>query len=346
MSTAIPHSRPCICDDEFREIEKVLKSRMLVGGSLHGRFTSALCELSPSIAHASVFSSGRAALLAALRAANLPLDSGVIVQSYVCDAVLWAIHQAGCRPVLCDIGDGWTSDISHVERTLDSSCKALILAPPFGLLQSARPFRVFGIPIIHDLCQASPRILTQFDTADFGDLVVLSFHPTKYMCAVTGGAVLDLNGAYAKKLFTLHSETDSVAPFSDLQAALGLGQLDRLFIFKRRRQEIARRYLATVDGQHSAKLARARDVDLGDLYRLPLDLPEVDLLPMFDAFGREGIMARRGVDQLAHRLLGRPDCDFPNSVRAFNRTFSLPYHPSLTDEEVETVAGTAGRLLC
>jgi dTDP-4-amino-4,6-dideoxygalactose transaminase len=319
---------------------------MLVGGVLRQRFTEALSNLSPSISHCALFSSGRAAIRAALQALRLPTGSGVIVQTYVCEAVLWAIRAAGCRPVLSDIADGWVNEPGQVETVRDTGCAAILLAPPFGFLQTARPFRHFGLPIIHDLCQASPRLLTTIDRAELGDIVALSFHPTKYLCAVTGGAALDVSGRYGDQLRQLEGELDPVAPFSEVQAAVGLQQLARLPSMSDRRERIANRYLDVLPRKLTRRLRRHADVALGDLFRLPLDICGQPVEPFMDSFAERGVMARRGVDQLAHRLIGLDEAQFPNSLRAYRQTLSLPFHASLSDHETAAVVELAVRLLC
>jgi perosamine synthetase len=327
-------------------VDDVLKSSMLVGGALRQRFTQALCNLSPTIFHCALFSSGRAALRAALQALGLPAGSGVIVQTYVCEAVLWAIRAAGCRPVLSDIAHGWVNEPGEVDGVRHTACAAILLAPPFGFLQSARPFRHFGLPIIHDLCQASPRLLATLDCAELGDIVALSFHPTKYLCAVSGGAALDMSGRYGDQLRQLEAELDPAAPFSEIQAAVGLQQLMRLPSISNRRESIANHYLEVLSPKVTSRLRKHADVTLGDLFRFPLDILGQPVQALMDSFAGQGVMARRGVDQLAHRLIGLDDAQFPNALRAYGETLSLPFHASLSDQETETVAQLAVRLLC
>ena len=139
---------------EIEVICQVLKSGMLVGGATRRRFADRLSAVvDKTDVGPCLFSSGRMAVRAALEALHLPAGAGIIVQSYVCDAVIWAITSAGHIPVLCDIGEGWVSELKQVEAVMNKRCGALILAPPFGFAQSAFEFRNLGLPIIHDLCQ-------------------------------------------------------------------------------------------------------------------------------------------------------------------------------------------------
>lgn len=58
-------------------------------------------------------------------------------------------------------------------------------------------------------------------------------------------------------------------------------------------------------------------------------------------FLQRGIHARRGVDQLLHRLVGLGDAAFPRAVAHFNSTVSLPIYPALTDPDFNRCAEAA-----
>ncbi len=155
----ITHSQPWIGKREVDAVADVLRSGMLIGGDAGVEFRHALNRLVGGDKAVTLFASGRMAIQAALTALDLPSGSSIIVQSYVCDAVLWAIREAGHCPLLCDIADGWVANVEQMEAVFTADCGAIILAPPFGFRQSAAAFRQFGVPIVHDLCQASPNVL-------------------------------------------------------------------------------------------------------------------------------------------------------------------------------------------
>lgn len=341
----IPHSRPSISLAEIKAVSGVVKSGQLIGPDQSGTFAAMLGRGTPSGQSGALFPTGRAAVRSCLEALRLPPGSGVVVQTYVCDAVLWAIEAAGYRPVLCDIGDGWTCGPAQVASVLDPQCRALVLAPPFGFRQCATPFAQFELPIVHDLCQASPGLPASGIAGELGELVALSFHPTKYLCAAGGGAALDLTGRYVADLRNSEKYVQQFAPFGEMQAAIGIEQLRRLGEFRARRRSIANSYLSRAPTASIASLLACADVDPGDMLRLPFDTGGRDLRRLFESFAQRGITARHGVDQLAHRLLGLDDKTFTNAVRAFENTLSLPFYPALADRDVERVAGAIEEVL-
>jgi UDP-4-amino-4-deoxy-L-arabinose-oxoglutarate aminotransferase len=94
-------------------------------------------------------------------------------------------------------------------------------------------------------------------------------------------------------------------------------------------------YLSALPTSLTEVLAKVRHRWHG--YRFPLNQSVVD----FDSFARRlmehGVTARRGVDALLHKRAGMADPEFPNAVRSFRQTVSIPIYPALTDQEAERV---------
>lgn len=334
----IPHSRPSIGKAEILAVDAVLASGMLLGGREIELFQAALASLSRRTGVA-MFSSGRMAIRAALASLKLPAGSGVVVQTYVCDAVVWAIRENGLKTVFCDVGEGWTATPETVAAVWSPGCRALILAPPFGLRQSARAFRHFSVPIVHDLCQASPLLFVDAGPGDIADFATLSFHPTKYICAGGGGALL---GA-ASPRDGVGAAWSEAAPFNEMNAAMGRVQLDRLRELRDRRTMIAALYFDAA-GTLADGLRANADVAPGDLFRIPLRSDRATFDEITAHFAAQGISVRRGVDQLAHRIAGESDAAYPNALACFAQTFSLPFYPALSDDDAGRIARALERL--
>ncbi len=336
----IPHSRPYLSEEEITAVRNVIGSGMLIDGVASSEFVSALVTLTGARS-ATLVASGRLALKNAIDCLSLPPRSRILVQTYVCDAVPWAIEAAGHVPLFADIGPAWTLTPDTAAERLDAGFAAILLAPPFGLTQSAEPFRRFDVPIIGDLCQASPASLADEELVDAGDLVALSFHPTKYICASGGGAILCFDEAFLHS--DLSADKDS-APFNEIQAAIGLAQLRRLNHFFERRSSIFQIYSDSASDRSISKLHAAMGrLNPGNLFRFPLttDKKSQDVLRQFSD---RGIAARHGVDTLSHRKFGLHDSAFPHAVDALNTTVSVPFHPSLSKSDIKAVANAVASL--
>jgi perosamine synthetase len=337
----IVHSKPWIGEEEMLGVRRVLSSCMLLGGEVVLSFHQKLVELT-RCENIHLTSSGRDAIYAALCCFGLELGRGVVVQTYVCTAVIEAIRRAGLKPVFCDVDEGWVATPKQVGMKIDSSIGAILLAPPFGLVQPASDFRKFGLPILQDFCQASPLVVREIMTEDRGDAICLSFDPTKYICAGAGGALLLPTDTRLPGRSDGGSQ--SSAPFDELRAAVGLAQLGKIERISQRRRAIAEHYLADIPGATTKQILRDFGQMQGHLFRFAVRTAQ-PFEQVANTFVSRGIIVRNGVDALAHRASGLSDVDFPNSILAFEETVSLPFYPALTDGEVQHVAATARSVL-
>lgn len=334
----ISHSKPWLGEAELHALQHVLAGGMLLDGDNAPRFRHEIARISGATS-VHLMPSGRLAISLALRSLNLKPGAGVVVQSYACNALVWAIRHAGLTPVFCDIGTGWVATVDTVDEQIDPSIGAIILAPPFGLLQSAQPFRSFGLPIVHDLCQASPSAVSSVPPDQLGDVVILSFHPIKYVCAGGGGAVLCFGDRWrVDDLDRFASEVQHYAPLDELRASIGVTQLARLGDFAGRRRAIAESFFAALPSAATAKLADQLDVARDLLFRFPLRIEGLDFNTTAEELKMRGVIVRRGVDELCHRTAGLSDADYENTLRAFNETLSIPFYPALTDDDVGRVS--------
>jgi perosamine synthetase len=339
--TVIVHSKPWIGEEEMLGVQSVLSSGMLLGGEVVLLFRRKLVELT-GCENIHLTPSGRDAIYSALCCFGLEPGQGVVVQTYVCSAVIEAIRRAGLKPVFCDVDEGWVATPKQVGMKIDSSIGAILLAPPFGLVQAASDFRKFGLPILQDCCQASPLVVRDVMGKDRGDAICLSFDPTKYICAGAGGALLLPTDTRLRRQGG--GESQSIAPFDELRAAVGLAQLGKIERISQRRRAIAEKYFADVPGATTKQILRDFGQIEGHLFRFVVRTAQT-FERVASAFFSRGIMVRNGVDALAHRASGISDTDFPNSIVAFEETVSLPFYPALTDVEVQQVAATARSVL-
>ncbi len=336
----IPHSRPTLGPEDQEAVAQAIASGWVAEGPRVARFEAAIAARLGA-AGAVATPSGTLALVLALRALEVGAGDEVILPTYVCRAVWDAVTYLGATPVLADVEPGgFQLDPNSARARMSRRTRAIIVPHLFGLVADLDRTLALGPPVVEDCAQALGARFRGRPVGAHGALAVCSFYATKLLCTGEGGMVLANTRPLADGLRDLRSRYDAAAaryllPMTDLQAAMGLAQLDRFPSFLARRAEIARRYRALareVGWGLPAECEGAEPV----AYRLVVD-PRLDLDETAGAFGARGIKVNRPVDQLLHRVFGRPAGEFPEAEVAFRTTLSLPIYPSLTDDEVEAV---------
>lgn len=134
---------------------------------------------------------GRAGLVAAIRALHLPNEAKIAVPLYCCHVVFQAIATAGCRPCFIDI-DPETFCLSPNDLANKiSDCTAVIAVHMFGNTCDMLNIKIAaqGRPVIEDCAQALGSKINGQPVGTFGDISFFSFRSGKYVSAGEGGAV-------------------------------------------------------------------------------------------------------------------------------------------------------------
>lgn len=154
--------------------------------------------------NASLFATGRDALLALLRALELRPEEEVIIQGYTCSVLPNAIIAAGGRPVYVDCDpETLTLDIGEVRQRISARSRAIICQHTFGMLANTKDLR--AICNVHDLAliEDCAHIIPENMHGEIGkraDALLFSFGRDKALSGVTGGAVLTQHEFLNKKL--------------------------------------------------------------------------------------------------------------------------------------------------
>ena len=338
----VPHSRPWLTAGDASAISAALQSGMIGQGKRTEEFEGRMAAWVGGAGGVAT-ASGTAAVSLALRVLECGPGDDVIMPSYVCRCVLDAVLATGASPVLCDSGPEWNIEPEGVAPLVSRRTRAVIVPHLLGIFADTGRFKEMGIPIVEDFAQAlgpagAPPLV--------GDIGVFSFHPTKCLTTAEGGMCVSREPGLLAKLrdarSTGHASGGSRAfsPLSDLASVLGLSQLDRYPAALERRREIASRYdRAIAGGQASRGPCRRPTMHFRYPVRIPGGSPRYA-----PAFLERGVIVRRGIDELMHRILGLDDRGFPGAVCSFDDTVSLPIHPSMSDREVETCASAAAEI--
>jgi perosamine synthetase len=331
----IAHSKIVLDEEDIAGVADVLRSGLLVQGkvvsSLEEKFASFI-----GVRHAVAVSSGTAALHLALISLGIGHGSEVIIPSYVCTALLNAVHYAMATPVLVDI-DPYTYNISagQVEKAINKKTGAIIVPHMFGLPADMDAILTLGVPVIEDCAQSAGARFRGKYTGSLGRISIFSLYATKMLSAGEGGLILSDDPYLIARARDLrdYDEKETYTPrynykLTDIQAALGKSQLNKLPSFIEKRQKIAGLYN---DGLEQA-VSRTHSVPEGRehiyyRYVIPVDDPT----GFMDKMQEKGIVCRRPVFKPLHRYMDLSGYEVTEEV--WSKGVSIPIYPSLKETD-------------
>ena len=342
-TTMIPHSRPSIDQEEFRAVTEVLQSGHLAQGAVVARFERGMAAYL-GLAGGVAVNSGTMALEVALRVLGVGFGDEVILPSYVCPAPWQAVQRVGAQARLVDIEpETFQIDVDLARAAITSRTRAIIVPHLFGLPADLTALARLGVPLIEDCAQTLGAMEQGRAVGSVGTLTVCSFYANKLLCAGEGGMVLSNDPLLLERARALreYDGAPSLNPqatnlkMTDLQAAIGLAQLDRLPGFLERRVRLARHYREALAGT-SAIVPAVPAGRSHVYYRFVVRLSKKrsgsdELSACIGRLERGGVQCRKPVFRSLHRYL---DLDgFPASVAAEDDALSIPLYPALADGE-------------
>jgi dTDP-4-amino-4,6-dideoxygalactose transaminase len=369
---AVPFHRPSIGEEEISEVVDTLRSGWLTTGPKVERFQQEFAK-AVNARHAIAVNSATAALHLALEAIGVGPGDEVIIPAYTFAATGEVVTYLGARPVLADCReDTLNIDAGTIESQLTSRSKAILPVHIAGQACDMEPIlelaRARGLGVVEDAAHALPASYKGRPVGAIGDITAFSFYATKTLTTGEGGMATTERDDYAArmKLMSLHGLSGDawkrytarghwyyeITDFgfkynlTDVAAAIGLRQLERLGVFQQRREQIARMYNDSFGELDTC--FTPRDAGFGThawhLYILELNLPALTA-------GRNDVLdslRRKGVGTSVHfmplhlhpiyqRLYGYQPGDFPTAEAVFARACSLPIYPAMTDRDVAHV---------
>jgi len=209
-------------------------------------------------------SNGSTALDLALYCLNLEEGDEVIMPTFTIISCITCILRAGGKPVLVDCHpDNWNINEDLIEDKITSKTKAILIAHMYGLPSNMEKIiniaEKYDLKIIEDAAEAHGVRYHDKKCGSFGLMSTFSFYPNKNITTGEGGMILTDNEelherlcslrnlAFDKSTRFLHHEFGWNYRMSNLQAAVGLAQLEKLDQHIKRRKEIGSLYNKLLD---------------------------------------------------------------------------------------------------
>ena len=253
----IPQIQPWIDSTELKYLKKVVDSTWVTEHALTEEFESRIKDLTGA-RHAIAVCNGTAALYCCLKSLGIGPGDEVIVPNLTFIATANSVIMAGATPVLCDIDGDFSLDLRKSEKCLSKKTKAIMPVHLYGMASEMDSILDFakkhGLKVIEDAAQGVAVHYKGKHVGTFGELGILSFYGNKTMTCGEGGIILTDDDELAAKCFRLknhgrngkgvfiHEDIGFNFSFTEMQAAIGLAQLDKLPKIVERKQDIFDKY--------------------------------------------------------------------------------------------------------
>ncbi|MFW6381639.1 MAG: DegT/DnrJ/EryC1/StrS family aminotransferase [Bacillota bacterium] len=356
---SIPICKPDIDDREKQEVLKVMDSGMLASGSYVEEFEECFAAFIGTD-YGVATSSGTTALQVALRAAGLGDGDKVLTTPFTFIATSNTLLDCGAEPVFADIEDtSYNLDPHQLEKILQKNpdIRALLIVHLYGLPCNMEPImelvKEYDLQLIEDCAQAHGAEYRGQKVGAFGQAAIFSFYPTKNMTTSEGGMVVTDHQEIADRARMIrdhgsreryhHQLMGFNYRMTNIAAAIGLVQLEKLPGFNQKRRQNADFFNQEFAGLEGLQLPEEPEGVTHVYHQYTLG---VDNRQQFLKF-----LEKRGIGhgiyyplpvyrQPLYQQLGYGHLSLPVTEKMSDRVVSLPIHPQLTGEQLQTIASS------
>jgi perosamine synthetase len=314
--------------------------------------------------HGIAVASGTAALDISVEALEIRGGDEVILPTFTIISCILQIVRSGATPVLVDSDPStWNMDVAQIEAKITPRTKAILAVHTYGLPVDMTPLLEMaarhGIRVIEDSSQMHGQSYRARPCGSFGQISTFSFYPNKHLTTGEGGMVLTDDDAIAEKARSLrnlcfqsskrfvHEHLGWNYRMTNMQAAMGLAQLERLDEFVAKKRAMGGLYdeiLSTASGiqrplpktTYGENIYWAYAVVLDD--SVPLDAEEavrqlgakgIDARPFFWPMHEQPVFTKTGMFKNER---------YPVAERIARRGLYLPSGLALTNNQIERSA--------
>lgn len=316
-------------------------------------------------------SNGTAALEVAAQALGIGEGDEVIMPAFTIISCAMAVTKLGAVPVLVDSDiHTWNMNVDEIEAKITPKTKAIMVVHLYGLPVDVDAVlalaKKYGLKVIEDAAEMHGQAYKGKPCGSFGDISTFSFYPNKHITTGEGGMVVTDNEELAERCRMLrnlcfrkdvryvHDEISDNYRFTNLQAAVGLAQLERLDEFVTRKRAMGKYYterLKDIDGL----FLPIEKTDYADniywVYGIVLDRQiQADNKDIQKLLSEEGIGSRTFFwcmhEQPVYRKQGLFRGEkYPVAEYLARKGFYIPSGLALTQEQMDRVASGVKRVM-
>ena len=357
----IPLFLPFLDQEEKKALNKVLDSKVLSRGKLVEIFQEKFSEYVGK-KYAVACNSGTSALHLAVKTLKLNNNDEVITTPYSFVASTNCLLYERVKPIYIDIDiNNYNFNLDQVLKRINTKTKAILSVNLFGLPAFSNKLiskaQQNSIPIIEDACESIGRPSKQFPIC-YGNITVFGFYPNKHMTTAEGGMLVTddkdiaqsvrslVNQGFSnKRNWTKYVQMGYNYRMSELHAALGIVQLQKLDAILERRKVIAENYYRYLKDLPNLYLPNITTYNR-NFFTYPIVFKKRSLRTSVETLCRQrGIETNRAFTPL-HYFRHISDIttyqkgDFPVTEFISEHILNVPFYTELKNYEIKYVCDT------
>lgn len=366
MSDFIPVNEPLLNGNEKKYLIECINSGWI---SSEGPFVYQLQEKFAARVgrkHGIAVTSGTSAIDSAVVALGIGPGDEVIMPTFTIISCISQIVRLGAKPILIDSDPlSWNMDVRQIESKITSRTKAIMVVHTYGLPVDMEVVldlcKRYNLKLIEDAAELIGQNYRGKPCGSFGDISTVSFYSNKHITTGEGGMILTDDDALAENCRELrnlcfkpnkrfvHDRLGWNLRMTNLQAALGVAQLERLDQFLIKKRWIGNRYNELFSNLQDVQLPLVK-TDYAEniywVYGLVLnDTMEFEAEEIMKQLLKLGIdsrpffcpMHQQPVLKKLEMFMGEK---YPVAERLYNRGFYIPSGLALTEKQIERVASS------
>lgn len=358
----IPAAEPLIRGNELEYITDCIKSTWLSHGKYIDLFEEKFAKFC-GVKYATSVVNGTAALHLLLASLGIKPGDEVIIPDLTFVATANAVSYAGAKPILVDVErKTWNIDPAKIEEKITAKTKAIIAVHLYGhpadmdRINSIAKSR--NIYVLEDACEAHGALYKGKKAGSLGYASCFSFYGNKIITTGEGGMIVSgdkslinkasflKSHAQAAKGIYHHSEIGFNYRFTNLQAALGLAQLENVDYVLQRKRENARVYKSLLKDIDIIMLSPEEPWAKSAFWMYSIVLKKDNLREkLMEKLIDLGIETRPFFEPMHNLPMYRQKGNFLNTVFLSGNGLNLPSGATLSAQDIEYVCDAVKKTL-
>ena len=355
----IPWFKPKYWGNEKLYVMDALDSGWISGGEYIRKFESSFAHLHDAQGTVTV-SNGTTALYLALLSLNIGPGDEVIIPGYTFAAPANMVIATGAKPVFVDVDQAtWLLDASLLEEKITNKTRAILPVHIYGNVCSMTLInniaKKYGLYVIEDVAEAAFSKQNDRYAGTLGDIGCFSFQATKTLTMGEGGAVLFSDNLLEERARVIRSHGMTVdKPYwhievghnfrlTNMQAAFGLAQLEKLNEIIIEKKRVYQRYVTNLNSVSGIKMQKINADTDPVIWAVAVRID-----PQFTAISRDDLrasMTKKGIETRAgfyafNEMPVYNSEELAVSSAISSSVISLPSYPGLENDQIDKICET------